>query len=209
VGVIGDARYEDAEKPPGPEVMIPYTQTPDRPSLSLLVRTSVPTATVARNVRTDIASIDPAQTVFAIRTMDEVLAGTMAPRKFAAGLLALFAVVTVCLAGVGLYGVLSLWTADRTREIGVRIALGATRANVIKMVMRESIRMSIVGIGIGLVFALMATRILRGLLYGIAVFDAATFILCACFTLVLALVASYLPARRAMSVDPLLSIRQE
>jgi putative ABC transport system permease protein len=210
VGVAGDVRQAGVDSPPAPELYVPLTQNPSRAlSMALVIRTSNDPAGLASVVRTELRSVDPEQPVSGIRTMDEVLTEYLAGRQFTMFLLVCFAVVAMLLAALGIYGVMAWTVRQRTREIGIRLALGASIANVFRVVMAQGMRLAGAGLSIGILGALALTRVLSSLLYGVSATDLFTF---AAVSLVLAGVASlaiYLPARRATKVDPMVALRYE
>lgn len=219
VGVAGDVVDGPLGSEPAIHAYVPYSETPDRalaaPTMGLLRRMSiavhgeVDAASLAAPVRAVIASVDPSLAIARVTTMADVLGEASAPQRFTAATLAGFAAGALLLAAIGLYGVLAFMVADRTREMGVRLALGARRAQVLGLVVKRGMLLVGAGLTAGLVAALGAARLLRSLLYETEVYDTATFV---AVPLVLALVsfaACYLPARRAASVDPMVTLRSE
>jgi putative ABC transport system permease protein len=160
-------------------------------------------------VRNAVTTIDPEQPVLDISTIDERLAASVAPRRFNLLLLASFALLAMLLAGVGIYGVVSYSVAQRTHEVGVRMALGAQRHDVLKVIVAQGMVLLLIGTGIGLIGAFLLTRFLAGLLYGVRPTDSATFAAVSLLLAVVAIVASYIPARRATKVDPGVALRYE
>jgi predicted permease len=208
VGVVGDMRFGTIEQPPKPDVFIPYLQAP-RPGALLYLRTAGPPLGLVGAVRGLIRELNPDLPVYDVRTMNErVGLATVRPR-LTVWVLAVFAAAALLLAAVGVYGVIAWDVAQRTREIGVRMALGARPAEVLRMVFRRGLGLILAGLVSGVVAALGATRLLRSLLYGVEPADPATF---AAIVLVLgtaAAAAIWLPARRATRVDPVEAIRTE
>jgi putative ABC transport system permease protein len=162
---------------------------------------------LAPAVRESIASLDPAVPVTAVQTMDDVVAGATARPRFTLVLLATFAGVALVLAAVGIYGVISYAVSRRTHEIGVRMALGATPRNVVRLIVGQGMRVVAVGVAVGLAGALLVTRLMTNVVYGIRVTDPLTYAAVSVLLVVVALVASYVPARRATRIDPLASMR--
>ena len=208
VGVAGDIRATSLEAPPQPTLYVPFRQDAF-PSMTFVLKTAVPAAALSNSVRAVVASVDRDQPVGALRTMDDVLSNSLTRRRFSVTLLTLFGAIAVVLAAVGLYGVLAYIVSQRRREIGVRIALGATPRDVITDVLGHGLRLAAAGIGIGIVLALAATRLITALLFATSPIDAATYIGAATLLTVIALTASLLPALRASRVDPLLALRDE
>lgn len=208
VGVVGDVRQFGPEKEPAPEFYQSQFQVPAW-SYTLVVRTERDLGTLPSAVREVVRRIDPEMPVYNVRTGEALLSGAVAQPRFRALLLGLFAVLAAVLAAVGIAGVVSWSVAQRTREIGIRVALGAQPRDVLRMVMGQG--MSAVGVGVvlGLVGALALTRVLDGLLFGLSATDPATFVLGVAALTTTALLASYLPTRRALRVDPVVALRTE
>jgi putative ABC transport system permease protein len=211
VGIVGDVRDLGLHKQAEMEVYQPYPQS-TLPYMTLVVRTtgaaSKPGALVA-TMRDAIHQLDPSLPLFEGQSMDSVLASSLAQRRFNMLLLGLLAGIALALAGVGIYGVIAYGVLRRRREIGVRMALGAQRRDVLTMVLGQSLTLTAIGIGVGGVAALSLTRFLSSLLYSIRPGDPVTFAGVAIVLASVALLASYLPARRAMRVDPTVALRQE
>ena len=196
---------------------LPCMQMPDEfiamaPSGStVLVRTdeAVPMSVVVDSIRHMSQQMNSQQVTYGVQTMDEIIALSLAEKRFTMILLGAFAALALLLASVGIYGVVSYLVARRTQEIGIRMALGANRADVVRLVMRDGIRMAGIGIGIGIVCALFLTRLMAKMLYGIKATDPVTFLVISGLLLLTALAACYLPARRAMRVDPMVALHFE
>jgi putative ABC transport system permease protein len=178
-------------------------------SLTLVVRTSGDPGGISKALEREVRVLDKDQPISDVRTMNEWLADSIARARFATFLLGIFAVVALVLASLGIYGVMSYSVTQRTNEIGIRMALGANRRNVIQLVLRRGLVLAISGVAIGLVGSLGLSRLLTGLLFGVSVTDPATFGLVSLLLLLIAVVAVYLPARRATRVDPLVALRYE
>jgi putative ABC transport system permease protein len=209
VGVVGDVRYEGASDRPSPIVYVPLDQMPMRDVVVAVRKSSGDASALARLARRELAAIDPAAAVAEVRTMDQVLANSIAPHQFTTLLLGAFAALAVSLAAVGLYGLLSYGVAQRSHEIGVRMALGATAPGVVRLVLSRSLVLVGVGTVLGLVGSLAVTRVLGSLLFEVRPTDPAALAAAAALLLAVALVASYLPARRATRVDPLVALRAD
>jgi predicted permease len=208
VGVAADVRQHGLDIAPVPTLYLPYAQDPWS-ILTVVVRTrTVASASVAMVTR-ELQSLDHNLAVSEVRTMDEVVAQSLTPRRFNLILIGLFSASALLLAALGIYGVISYTVAQRTREVGIRVALGAQTADVLKLVVGSGIRLSLAGIVIGLLAALGLTPVLRSLLFGITPTDLATFAEVAAVLTVVALVASYLPAHRATRVDPIVALKAE
>jgi ABC-type antimicrobial peptide transport system permease subunit len=177
--------------------------------LSMALRVAGDPESVAAPARRALAQLDPALPLFRVRTLEQLARNSVAQPRLYATLLALFAGTAVLLAVVGVYGVMSFNVARRTRDIGVRIALGATSASVLRLVLSEGARITAAGLGLGIVAAWATTRVLRSQLYGIAPTDPVTFLIAAVLLSAVAVIACYVPARRATRVDPLIAIKSE
>lgn len=206
VGVVGDVRHEGFDAPAGPEFYVPYQQAPE-PGMDLVVRTS--SANMAAGLRDQIKQIDPEQYVPTIEPLTELLSASLARRRFDTLLTGLTAGLALLLAMVGIFGVTSHAVTQRTREIGVRMALGAQPRDVLRLVLGRGLRLTLYGIGVGLVAALALTRMLGTMLYGVTATDPLTFIAVSLGLILVALLACYIPARRATKVDPLIALRYE
>jgi putative ABC transport system permease protein len=214
VGVVGDARQYSLMKPPAPEIYYPIGQSQDAMDLgendaqwmTLVMRTEEEPVLLAESLRKAISEIDPGLPLYAVKPWSAVIADSIGDRRLNVWLVGSFALVALFLAALGLYGIVSYGVIQRYREIGVRIALGARRADVIRLVMWDGARMILSGTLIGILCSLGLTRLLQGLLYEVGPHDPATL---ACVVLLLsgvAFVASYLPARRAATIDPVRSL---
>jgi len=175
----------------------------------LVARTTVDPASTASALRQQVWSLDKDQPVFDVKTMDEVRSISVAIYSFSSVMLAVFAVVALILAAVGIYGVMAFAVTQRTQEIGIRMALGAGRADVLKLVLRHGMWLALIGVAIGLAGAWALTRFLSKLLVGVSTTDILTFSIVTFTLLFAALLACYLPARRATKVDPLVALRYE
>ena len=177
--------------------------------VNLLARTTVEPLSLAGPVRNQISALDKDQAVFNVRTMEQALAQSVAARRFSMILLAVFALLALILAAVGIYGVISYSVAQRTREVGIRMALGAKTIDVLNLVMRDGLKLVFVGIIVGLGGALLLTRLMTTLLFGVTATDALTYVTVALGLIIVALFACCIPARRATKVDPLVALRSE
>jgi putative ABC transport system permease protein len=208
VGVVGNVKHQGLEAEAKPEVYFPYQQLPKN-FMSVVVRTSSDPMSMIPAIRSQISIIDKDQPVFDIMTMDQRLAKSVASNRFVMLLLGTFSVLALGLAAVGLYGAMSYLVTQRTQEIGLRMALGASRMDVFKLVVGKGMRLALIGIGIGLVASLALTRVMRSVLFEVTPTDALTFVIVSVVLLTVTLLACYIPARRATNVDPLTSLRYE
>jgi putative ABC transport system permease protein len=208
VGVVGDVRGSSLDATAAPEVYVPYAQH-QVDSLTIVVRTAGDPAAFVPMARADVTSLDRDLPLAGVRTMDDVIGRSIAERRFTMLLLVSFAVVAVLLAAIGVYGVLAYVVSQRTQEIGVRLAIGATPRDVVRLFVREGAALTLVGVACGLVGALAVTRALATLLFGVTTTDPLTFIVVAGALAIVALVASYVPARRAARVDPMQALRTD
>jgi predicted permease len=209
IGVVGDSRHDSLASAAEPEMYVPLAQNPSR-TLSVTMRViSTGLLGLQAEVKRAVHEIDRELFVPTIEPMQTFLSNQLARPRFNMMLLALFAVVAMVLAAIGIYGVIAYNVTQRTREIGIRLALGAQRADMLQMILRQSLILVTIGLAIGFLVSLVATRVLASLLYGVTVTDISTY---AAVMLLLggaALLASYLPARRAMKVDPMVALRYE
>ncbi|MBU8895916.1 ABC transporter permease [Corallococcus sp. H22C18031201] len=208
VGVVGDVRQDGLDAAPKPQLFVPQSQRPERlmAGATVLVRASGPLSELGPRVRAVVRATDPDAPV-EVSFMADLVTGSVASRRLLAVLIAGFASLALFLAAVGIYGVLAYSVAQRQRELGIRMALGARPGAVRAMVLRDAMRAVLPGVGVGLVGALVLTRLLRGLLYGVSETDPTTFVGVALALTAVALAASWIPSRRATQVDPLLAIK--
>ena len=208
VGVINDAKQFSTEKEPPVTVYYPHEQNLAR-NMYLLVRTTYDPAQLTAAVTREIQSLDAELPVFDVNSMEQRLYESLARRRFSMLLLGVFAVIASILAAIGIYGVMAYSVNQRTHEIGIRMALGAQPGGIQKLILRQSLMLVSVGIGIGLVGAFALTRAMASLLFGVSATDVLTFVLTPLLLGGVALLASYLPARRAAKVDPMIALRYE
>lgn len=209
VGVVSDLKYSQLDADPPPEIYIPYQQLPFLAGTSVAVRTAGDASAMAPAIRKLISGVDPTQPVFDVKTMEQALSDSIAPRRFNLFLLGTFAAVALLLALVGIYGVIAYSVAQRTREIGVRMALGAQRREVVRMVVREGMAMALAGMAAGLAGAWGLTHLMASLLYDVKANDPATFAAVAAALAATALLACWIPALKAARVDPMVALRYE
>jgi predicted permease len=219
VGVVGHVKQWglDADSKSAIEAQLdyPFMQLPEKlmamvaDSVAVVLRTEGDPTAVMGSVRRAVAEIDPREVIYNVRTMDEVVSSSFAARRLAMLLLSVFAALALVLACVGIYGVISYLVSQRTHEIGVRMALGAERSDVFRLVIGHGARMALVGVAIGVVAALGLTRLMANQLFGVSAYDPFTFAAVAMLLIVVAVAACYVPARRAMRVDPMIALRHE
>jgi predicted permease len=208
VGVVKHVRYRTLEAPSRVQLYWPEAQLP-WPFLSIAVRSASDPRALAGAVRKEVLAIDPAQPVYDVRTLEEIVSDSIARRRFSMELVVLFAAIALALAAAGIYGVFSYLISERRHEIGVRVALGASRARILRMVLGQSISLTLAGAAAGLAGAAALTRLLSTMLFDIKATDPYTFALATAALVLVALLASYLPARRLLGVAPSDALRQE
>ena len=207
IGVVNDVKHL-LDETVTPEYYLPEDQFPWR-SLFLAVRTKTEPLALAASVRNEVLAIDKDQPVSHLRTMEQVRAQSVTLYSFSSALLGIFAAIALVLAAVGIYGVMSYAVTQRTPEIGLRLALGAQTSDVLKLVIGQGMKLALIGLTIGLVASLALTRLMKNLLIGVSVADPLTIAVIALLLLTVALMASWIPARRAMKVDPMIALRSE
>jgi len=213
VGVVGNVKHRGLDIADSPEIYIPAFQPlfagGNVSSLYLAVRTVNDPAAVANTMRSEVAAIDRDQPVASLMTMDQRISDSVAPRRFNMFLLGLFATLALVLAGIGIYGIMAFSVVQRTHEIGVRMALGASASDVLKLILRNGFKLALIGIVVGLLVAFAATRVLSTLLFGVSATDPTIFLIDALLLALVALAACLVPAMRATKIDPLISLRYE
>jgi putative ABC transport system permease protein len=209
VGIVGDIHQYGLDTPTTPQAYLLYTQSPFSYPGVLLVRSTVAPSALTPAINEQIWSLDKNTLVFNPVLMDEIMANTLAQRRFTMLLLSGFGIVALVLAAIGTYGVLSCTVAQRTSEIGVRMALGAARSDVGRMVLREALLLTSLAISVGCGASLLVTRALRGLLFEVSPSDPAILVLVVAGVLAVTAFSALLPAWRATSIEPTLALRQE
>ena len=209
IGVVKDVRQMELVSDPKPQMYLSYVQAGFFAPRNLVVSTNVEPLSLASAVRKTVWEIDKDQPVSNISTMEEVLSESIARQRFSMLLLGIFAALALVLAAVGIYGVMSYSVAQRTHEIGLRMALGAQRSDVLKLVVGQGLKLVLAGVVIGLVAAFILTRVMTSLLFGVSATDPVTFISISLVLISVAALASYIPARRATKVDPMVALRYE
>ena len=208
IGVVGDVKGSALTAEPYPQIYASYLQSPSR-SMTLVVRTAGDPLAISGSVREQVHSLDREQPLYNLRSFEQVLSSSISRPRFNMFLITILACLALLLAAIGIYGVIAYSVTQRTHEIGVRIALGATHGDVIRLVVRQGVLLAAAGLGIGLLAAIAVTRAMAALLYGISATDPATFLGVAVVLGGIAFIASYIPARRAARVDPLIALRYE
>lgn len=208
IGVVGDVHLSDLAAAPSPVAYWPYAEM-RYPVMSVLVRAAMPPESLVGPIREIVTELDKEQPIAKIATMDQLIGNSLARSRFTTLLLSCFAAIALVLASIGIYGVTAYLVAQRTQEIGIRMALGAQRADVLRMVLRQGFRLAAIGVAIGIGAAMAVARLMTTLLYGVSEGDPLTFVGVAGLLSCVALMACYIPARRAMRVDPLVALRYE
>jgi ABC-type antimicrobial peptide transport system permease subunit len=177
--------------------------------LAIFLRGHLDAGAIPDEVRVQVQAVDPTLPISGSQTLNETVSASLTERRFSMEMVALFASTALLLAGLGIYGVISYIVSERTHEIGVRLALGAQRKNILRMVLRQGLGLALAGAAVGLVCALIVSHLMAGLLYGVRPTDPLTFVGVALVLIGVALLACYIPARRAIRVDPLVALRYE
>ena len=208
VGVIADARTESLAESTVPQMYLSLYQRTAK-DWAIFLRGQLDTAAIPVQLRAQVQSVNPELPVFGAQTLEDVLSASLSQRRFSMEIVALFALTALLLAGMGIYGVISYIVSERTHEIGIRLALGAKSHDILRMVLRQGLGLAIAGAAVGLVGALIVSRLMAGVLYGVRPTDPLTFAGVALLLIGVALLACYIPARRAIRVDPLVALRYE
>jgi putative ABC transport system permease protein len=191
--------------PQAPKSAVPFLAN----NLSLVVRTKIEPEAVASTVRSELRNVDVDVATAGVKPMGQFLSASVAARRFDMGLLGIFAATALLLAAAGLYAVIAYLVSQRTREIGIRLALGASPRHILPLMMSQGLRLTLIGVAIGFVGAIAITRLMRSLLFAVAPTDLMTFAIAGVVLIVVALLACFIPARRATKVDPLVALRYE
>jgi putative ABC transport system permease protein len=208
VGIIANARTESLAEESVPQIYLSLYQSASR-RLAIFLRGHLDTAAIPTEVSAQVQAVDPTLPLSGAQTLNETVSASLAERRFSMEMIALFALTALLLAGLGIYGVISYIVSERTHEIGIRIALGAEKRSILRMVLRQGLGPAIAGAGLGIVGALMVSHLMAGLLYGVRPTDPLTFASVTVLLVGVALLACYIPARRAIRVDPLVALRHE
>ena len=208
VGILGRTRSEGLDRPYSPHIFVPTYQRVGF-AMSIYARTAGSAEALQESIRGAVQSVDPNLPVFDVHTMDGIVAGSMASRRFALQLMGIFASAALLLAAIGIYGVMAYFVSQRVREIGIRMALGAKRGDVLRMVASRGMVLAGIGAAIGVAASLLATRLISGMLFGVSAYDPLTIVVFAAILTGAALAANYFPARRAAKVDPMVALRYD
>jgi putative ABC transport system permease protein len=208
VGIVGNIKSDGFDQPDQPHLYYPIFQNPAY-AMAIYLKTDVAASTVRQSVREQVRELDRDLPVFGERSMTQIAAESVSRRRFTMQVVGLFGILALVLAAVGIYGVIAYSVTQRTREIGIRVALGASRGAILRWVLKQGLVLTIAGVVVGLVGAVALTRLLRSLLFGIGATDVVTYGVLAALLTIVALIACYVPARRATKVDPLVALRYE
>jgi putative ABC transport system permease protein len=206
VGIVGDVRHESLDRPAAAEVFLPYAQSGFY-ALTLVARTAPGSPVMLQAIKEQVWAVDPLQSVYNSSRLDQLIAKTLTRERFNLFVLGGFALATLLLATAGVYGVMSFSTSQRTREFGVRLALGAGRGDIVRLVLREGLALAVAGVTIGIALALPLARLMKTLLFGVTTTDPVTFVSVSIGLVVVAAAACYVPARRALRIDPVTALR--
>jgi len=209
VGVVGDVRHGTLEKAAGAEMYLNFRQTGDWNAIEMVVRTSRLPESFVPDVRASMKAFDPALPNSEITTLDQIIDDAVAPRRLITHLLGAFSSFALALASLGLYGVIAYSVTQRTQEIGIRLAIGAQRADVLRLIVGEGFSMAATGVAVGVIAALALSRLLASLLFGVSTTDPLIFSISVIVLISVALLACFIPARRAAKVDPVVALRCE
>ena len=212
VGVVEDTKNLGTDKPAGTELYILEHQTLPfgiNNAMSFVVRTDGSPSATMSNIRSAIAEMDPSVPIYGMQTMGDVVGDSLVKPRFLSLLLGAFSVIAISLAAIGIYGVMAYTVAQRTQEIGLRVALGATTRNVLTMVLSQGLKMTVIGLATGLTGAFFLTRVMASLLFEVSPTDPLTFVLVGIGLTAIGLLACFVPARRAARVDPMVALRYE
>ena len=207
IGVVGDVKDTELDSAPDPGVYLPHAQQPQS-GMGVVLRAAEPTA-LAGAARDEVAKMDPALPLYMIKTVDRMIHEQTSPKRIMTTLMGVFAVIALLLAAVGLYAVMAYTVSQRTHEIGVRMALGAQSRDILRLVTGQGLKLTLAGLALGMVGAFALTRVMSPLLYGVTATDPLTFTLISLSLAGAALLACWVPARRATKVDPMIALRCE
>jgi len=209
IGVVGDVRHGTVEEKSGAEMYLNFRQIDDWNAIEVVVRASRSPQSLAPDVRAALKAYDPTLPNSEFTTLEQIVDRAVAPRRLITNLLGAFSLLALLLASLGLYGVIAYSVGQRTRELGIRMAIGAQRGDVLRLVLREGLTTAGIGVVLGLIGALLTTRLLQGLLFGVSATNPLTFAVNAMILLAVAIAACLIPARRAARIDPMEALRHE
>jgi len=210
IGVVRDVKHRtELGSEYSPELYLPYAQLPFLGQMSLVARTQGEPGSLAKAIQNEVAALDHEIVLSDVKTMEQYLSNAVAQPRFSALLFGLFALLALLLAAIGLYSVMAYAVSQRTREVGIRMALGAQTASVFRLMIAQGLKLTLLGVGVGLAGAFALTRLMKTLLFGVKATDPVTFAVIALLLTLVALLACYLPARRATKVDPMIALRSE
>jgi predicted permease len=207
VGIVKDMKQDGLDTDGVPHIFRPIYQQSGR-SMSVVARTPLPASLLESQIRSEIQAVDPTLPIFNIRSMNDVMDVSLAPRRFSAELVGVFAAVAVLLSSIGIYGLLAYMVGQRSREIGIRVALGAQPPDILKLILGKGLLLAGIGIAIGLILSAISARLIAGLLYGVHPIDVVVFVTVPLILLAVAFLATYIPARRATRVDPIIALHE-
>jgi predicted permease len=208
VGVVGNIKTDGFDQPDQPHIYLSILQSPNY-AMAVYLRTDGRPSGLTQALRQQVQAVDPDLPLFGERTMEELAQTSLAQRRFTLQVVGMFGMLSLLLAGIGIYGVMAYSVSQRTREIGIRLALGASTGTILRWILKQGMCLALVGVVVGLLGAFALTRLLRGLLFGVAPTDPLTYLGLAVLLTVVALMACYIPARRATRVDPMVALRNE
>jgi len=208
VGIVGDVKYSSLNAEPQPALYLPHAQDPEG-YLYVVARSTSEPAAIVSVVQKEVWAVDKDLPVSGVVSMEALLSTSLTAQRFNMLLLAVFAAIALALAAIGIYGVLSYTVSQRIHEIGIRIALGAQPRDIVGLVLRQGMSLALIGIIVGLAGAVALTRLMSSLLYGVSATDPITFALISLLLAIAAMLACWIPARRAMKIDPMIALRYE
>jgi putative ABC transport system permease protein len=208
VGVVGDTKTGSLTAESGAQMYVPHAQDFQWNFMGLVIRTTGDAAAFAPTLRREVQALDKDQPIYNVRTMDDVVMNSLGTRRVSMQLFAVFACAALLLAAIGIYGVMAYSVTQRTQEIGLRMALGAQRSDVLGLVIRQGMTLTVIGVIVGVAGAFALTRVIGNLLFGVTATDPGTFVAIPFLLLFVALLACYLPARRAARLDPTRALAQ-
>ncbi len=212
VGIVENTKNLGTDKPAGTELYFLQPQTVAfgiDSTMNFVVRTDGNPSAIASSIRSTVAEMDPSVPIYSLQTMGDVVAASLVRPRLLSLLLGTFSIIAMSLAAIGIYGVMAYTVAQRTQEIGVRVALGATTRNVLAMILGQGLKITVIGLGVGLTGAFFLTRLMASLLFEISATDPLTFALVGVGLTAVGLLACFVPARRAAKVDPMVALRYE